>query len=86
MDAGYTPGMKTAVSLPDEVFERAELAAKQLKLSRSEFYSRALSEYLARHTDSEITSAINSAISEVGQPRDSTISRRAHKRVLSTEW
>jgi metal-responsive CopG/Arc/MetJ family transcriptional regulator len=78
--------MKTAISLPDEVFERAELAAKRLKVSRSELYSRALSEYLARHTDSEVTAAINAAISEAGQPDDRVISANGTRRVLESEW
>ena len=46
---GYTLGMKTAVSVPNEVFERAERLAKRLEVSRSELYSRALREYLSRH-------------------------------------
>lgn len=78
--------MKTAVSVPDEVFEQAERAAKQLKLSRSELYSRALSEYLARHTDSAVTAAINAAIAEAGQPRDPVISQQGHRRVLESMW
>ncbi len=78
--------MKTAISLPDEVFERAELAAKRLNVSRSELYSRALSEYLARHTDSEVTAAINAAISEAGQPGDRVISAHGARRVLESEW
>jgi hypothetical protein len=34
--SGYTIGMKTAISLPDEVFESAERLAGRLKVSRSE--------------------------------------------------
>lgn len=82
----YTIGMKTAISLPDEVFEQAEQAAKRMKLSRSELYSRALSEYLARHTDSEVTAAINAAITEAGQPADPALSAHNRRRVLESEW
>ncbi len=57
---GYTLGTKTAVSLPDEVFASAETLAKRLKLTRSELYSRALAEYLARHSPDEITDPWNS--------------------------
>ncbi len=78
--------MKTAISLPDEVFEQAEKAAKRLKLSRSELYSRALSEYLSRHTDSEVTAAINAAIAEVGQPEDRVISAHGARQILVSEW
>ena len=41
--------MKTAVSIPDDVFEEAERLATELKTSRSQLYSRALQEFVARH-------------------------------------
>ena len=45
--------MKTAVSLPDEVFALAEEAAKKLRVSRSKLYADAIAEYLERrHADS----------------------------------
>jgi len=68
------------------VFDLAEQAAKRLKLSRSELYSRALSEYLSGHTDSEVTAAISAAISETGRPRDPVISARGHRLVLESDW
>ena len=40
--------MKTAVSLPDELFRQAEAAAKKLRMSRSKLYATALSEFLDR--------------------------------------
>jgi len=64
---GYTSGMKTAVSLPDEVFASAETLAKRLKLTRSELYSRALAEFLARHSPDEITDSWNSVVGDIGQ-------------------
>ena len=78
--------MKTAISLPDDVFERAENTAKRLKLSRSELYARALSEFLARHTADEVTRAINEAIAEAGQPRDEASVRVSTRRLAATEW
>lgn len=78
--------MKTAISLPDEVFEQAEQVAKRLKLSRSELYSRALAEYLARHTDSSVTAAIDAALTEVGQPREAVVVASGARRILEGEW
>jgi metal-responsive CopG/Arc/MetJ family transcriptional regulator len=78
--------MKTAISLPDEVFEQAEQVAKRLKLSRSELYSRALAEYLARHTDSSVTAAIDAALTEVGQPREAFVVASGARRILEGEW
>jgi len=70
--------MKTAISVPDEVFASAELLAKKLKVSRSELYRRALGEFLARHAPQEVTDSWNAVIDEVGQPAgDHTAAARA---------
>jgi len=45
-NSGYTRGVKTAISLPDEVFEEAERMARRRGMSRSELYARAVAEYL----------------------------------------
>ena len=52
-DRRYTPGMKTAVSIPDEIFEKVERLAEREKRTRSELYSAALREYVARHAPDE---------------------------------
>lgn len=44
--AGYTNSMKTAISIPDALFQRADAAAEDLHVSRSELYRRALTAYL----------------------------------------
>ena len=54
--------MKIAVSIPDELFQRAEAAAKREGLSRSGLYSRALASYLAAEGDPDddpVTSKLN---------------------------
>jgi len=51
--------MKTAISLPDELFEAAERVARHLGLSRSEFYQRALSKYLESQNGASITAELN---------------------------
>ena len=61
--------MKVAVSIPDAVFSEAEDLAKRLKASRSEIYSRALGEFLARHAPDRVTETMNDAIAAVGERR-----------------
>lgn len=61
--------MKTAISLPDPVFHEAESVAKQLGLSRSELYARALAEYLKKYNDAQITAKFN----EIYAEEDSTL-------------
>jgi predicted DNA-binding protein len=56
----YTPAVKTAVSLPDELFERAERIAQRLGRSRSALYAEALAAYLETlEGDDEVTAALD---------------------------
>ena len=54
--------VKTAISVPDETFQRVEHAAKRLGVSRSEFYARAAQSWLDALDDEATTDAINAAI------------------------
>ncbi len=51
--------MKTAISLPDSVFEQAEAIAEQLGMSRSELYTKALQIYLQRYNRDQILLKLN---------------------------
>jgi len=78
--------MKTAVSIPDEVFEEAERLARRMKRSRSEVYSRALAEYVARHAPDRVTEAMDRALDEIGRQPD-RFARAASRRVLRrNDW
>ena len=83
---GYTPGMKTAVSIPDEVFQRAERLARRVRQSRSEVFSRALREYLARHAPDEVTEAMDRVCAEVGEQRDEFVAAAARRALERSEW
>jgi len=78
--------MKTAISIPDEIFEDAERLAKRLKSSRSELYSRALSEYVARHASDQVTEAMDKALATVDEPIDSFTANAARRTLRRTEW
>jgi len=83
---GYTPGMKTAVSVPDDLFAQVDRLARRSLRSRSEVYSAALREYLARHAPDEVTAGLDRVVAEVG-PSDTSFSAAAARRTLaSTEW
>ena len=78
--------MKTAVSIPDGVFENAERLARRAKTSRSRLYTQALTEYVARHAPEDVTEAMNRTLAQVGRDVDGftdTASRRVLER---TEW
>lgn len=78
--------MKTAVSIPDDIFERAEGLASQGKRSRSEVYAAALDEYLARHAQDEITDAMNRVCDEVGGNDDAFLAAAGRRVLTHTEW
>ena len=78
--------MKTAVSIPDEVFEKVERFARRAKRSRSEVFSAALKEYIARHSPDEVTAAINQALESIGDQKDDFVSAAARRILKKTEW
>ncbi|MGQ0721996.1 MAG: ribbon-helix-helix protein, CopG family [Candidatus Eiseniibacteriota bacterium] len=51
--------MKTAISIPDDLFRAADRAAKRLGLSRSEFYQRAIARFLDQKDEGRITTALD---------------------------
>ena len=84
--ASYTSGMKTAISIPDDVFEQADALARELKQSRSQLYSRAVREYVARHSSDSVTDALDALCLGESQP-DSDFATAAGRRTLEqSEW
>ena len=83
---GYTSSMKTAISIPDDVFTEADKLARELKQSRSQLYSRAVREYVARHSADSVTAALD-AICAQEPIADAEFVRRAGRRALErSEW
>jgi metal-responsive CopG/Arc/MetJ family transcriptional regulator len=83
---GYTTGMKTAVSIPDDLYQGAERLARRTKKSRSRLFSDALREYLAHHAPDEVTEAMNRACAEVGETKDLFVSSAARRTLERSEW
>ncbi len=77
--------MKTAVSLPDELFEEAEAAAENLKVSRSRLYAEALREYLDRRRGEEITKKLNEVYATESSKLDPVIAE-IQARSVKEEW
>jgi antitoxin MazE6 len=78
--------MKTAVSIPDELFEEAERLANRLKTSRSGLYARALAEFLARHDEDRITAAMDRVCEEVRTELDDFSRTAAEETLRRVEW
>jgi predicted transcriptional regulator len=78
--------MKTAVSVPDDVFQRAERLAHRAGRSRSEVYSAALREYVARHEPDDVVEALDRVVAEVGEGIDPFVVAAARRSLESTDW
>ena len=78
--------MKTAVSIPDDIFKGAERLAKRSRKSRSRLFSEALKEYLARHTPDEVTEAMNRTCAGVGDTSDSFVTSASRRTLERSEW
>ncbi len=78
--------MKTAVSIPDEIFEKVERLARRAQRSRSEVFSAALREYVARHAPDEVTEAMDRVCAAVGDERDEFVTAAARRVLERTEW
>ena len=78
--------MKTAVSIPDDVYTETERLARHLKKSRSEVYSLALAEYLGRHAPERVTEAMDRVCSEVGEEIDEFAALAARRILERSAW
>jgi metal-responsive CopG/Arc/MetJ family transcriptional regulator len=78
--------MKTAVSIPDQVFQDAERLARRAKKSRSQVFSEALKEYVARHAPDEVTEAMDRAVALGSETSDKFMAAAARRVLERTEW
>lgn len=62
--------MKTAISVPDPIFQAADDLAKRLGMSRSQLYTTAVSQYLQAFDDEAITAKLNEVYTVVKEPID----------------
>lgn len=84
--SGYTKSMKTAISLPDPLFEEVERLAKQRGMSRSQLYQAALREYVERHDPESITATWDALIDQEGGEPGSFATAAAARVLGSVEW
>jgi len=77
--------MKTAVSVPDDIFSKADRLARRMKKSRSELFSNALAEYIARHAPDYVTDKINEVCAEISE-NDPFVAGASRRVLKETEW
>jgi metal-responsive CopG/Arc/MetJ family transcriptional regulator len=85
----YHSLVKTAISIPDDTFEQVTRSARQLGLSRSEFFTRAAIAYLKELESKSVTARINAALDLIGDDdsyQDAVSAGRALLRRSADEW
>ena len=78
--------MKTAISIPDELFEEAEAVRKKRGISRSEFYTNAIEHHLKLLNKSEITAKLNEIYASQSSELDPELREHQRRQLLKSEW
>lgn len=78
--------MKTAISLPDSIFEEAEVLAQELAISRSELYTKALKAYMQERNRSKMLEKLNAVYSEVSSELDPVLAEMQWMALPREEW
>lgn len=78
--------MKTAISIPDELFQEADALAARLGKTRSQVYREALTEYLSRRDPHAVTARLDDVVSDIGEAADGWSSSAAAAALERSEW
>jgi hypothetical protein len=81
--------MKTAISVPDEIFSQVGSRAAELGISRSEFFTRAAMQYLGQLADASLVQQIDNAIDAAGTDDSGQAAASAGRAFLAAtdgEW
>jgi metal-responsive CopG/Arc/MetJ family transcriptional regulator len=78
--------MKTAVSVPDDLFRQADSAARRLGVSRSELYSKAIQEFIKKQSGSAITERLNEVYSRQTAKVDPALHRAQVQSLKKEVW
>ena len=78
--------MKTAVSIPDPVFRKAENLAKSLGISRSQLYTTALKTFVAEHDEDDVTKRLNEVYSQQDFSLDPVLEKMQFMSLPEEHW
>jgi metal-responsive CopG/Arc/MetJ family transcriptional regulator len=78
--------VKTAVSLPDDLFQMAEAAARRLRVSRSELYAQAIAEFLKQREEGTVTERLNEVYSRRTAKVDAALHRAQLQSIRKEVW
>lgn len=87
MEESKMPNIKTAISIEKPIFEKMDILAKNLKVSRSFIFSQAAKEFIQRHQNNDLLEQINKAYDDQSES-ESLISkmRSKHHELVKEQW
>ena len=78
--------MKTAISIPDKVFNSAEKLANRLGKTRSQLYAQAISSYIARHQTDDITKKLDEVYASENSKLDPELRMMQSVTIFKEQW
>jgi metal-responsive CopG/Arc/MetJ family transcriptional regulator len=81
--------VKTAISIQEDLYERADNMAQQLNMTRSRLMALALEDYVRRWENQRLLEEINAAYEDGADEEEDLIARSMwglHKSTLEDEW
>jgi predicted transcriptional regulator len=78
--------MKTAISIPDEVFESADALAEEMGVSRSRLYATAVAEFVAKHRARDVTAKLNEVYADESGRIQGPLRTAQARSVRSSGW
>lgn len=78
--------MKTAISIPDDIFVSADHLAKRLNMSRSELYTRAIQQYVAECRHAGVKEKLDQVYASENASVDSSVLNAQAISIPMEEW
>ena len=78
--------MRASVSIPDELFRRADELARRLGKSRSEVYREALADYMSRREPGSVTASLDAVVEELGGSVDDWVLAAGYGALQRSHW
>lgn len=82
------PNIKTAISLPEAIFNQADALSKEMAISRSRFFALATAAYIQQYQNKKLLEAINNAYTEQTDEETQLQQgmRRKHRQLVEDAW
>jgi metal-responsive CopG/Arc/MetJ family transcriptional regulator len=81
------PNVKTAISIEKPIFEKMDILAKNLKISRSRLFSMAAEEFIERHKNLELLQLLNQVYEDAPESEPTVTQMRSrHYKLVKDQW